>query len=310
MEAILNAAAPLFALILTGYLCGRFGLFAREATASINRFAAYLALPALLFVAMTRITPAQIGQFGFIAAYFISIAAIYLAGYALSRRRGHGLAAANMDGLSASYGNVGFMGVPLCLLVFGEDGLQPAVVATLVTGCVQFLFAIAMIEIDRKRGASALRTAGGVAATLLVNPLCVAPLAGLAIGVAGVPLPVPVERFASLLGGAATPCALICVGLFFADQAGAKPEPGAVGATLALKLFAQPALAALLAFYVFDMPSLWAQAAVLLSALPIGAGAFTVAQLYGLRTAATSGAIMLSHVASVATLSLLLVWLG
>ena len=34
MQAILNAAAPLFALILTGYLCGRFGLFASEATAS------------------------------------------------------------------------------------------------------------------------------------------------------------------------------------------------------------------------------------------------------------------------------------
>ncbi|WP_020179557.1 AEC family transporter [Methylopila sp. M107] len=310
MQAILNAALPIFALILTGFLCGRFGMFAPEATSSINRFAAYLALPALLFVAMTRITPDQLGQLGFMVAYLVPIVVIYAAGFVLARLRGLGLAGASLGGLTASYSNVGFMGVPLCLLVFGEDGLQPAVVATLFTACVQFLFAIALIEIEARRGRSAWRTAGKVAGSLVANPLCLAPLLGLAIGVSGLSLPVPVERFASLLGGAATPCALICIGLFFADQAGTRQDAGAIGATLALKLLAQPAIAAVLALYVFDMPPLWAHAAILLSALPIGAGAFTVAQLYMLQTGVTSGAIMMSHVASVATLSLLLVWLS
>lgn len=310
MQAILNAALPIFALIFTGYLCGRFGMFTKEATGSINRFAAYLALPALLFVAMTRITPDQLGQVGFMVAYLVPIAVIYVAGFVIAKAQGHALAGASMGGLNASYSNVGFMGVPLCLLVFGEKGLQPAVVAALFTACVQFLFAIALIEIGKNKGASVWRTAGTVGASLVTNPLCVAPLLGLAIGVAGVPLPVPVERFATLLGGAATPCALICIGLFFADQAGVKQPSGTIGATLLLKLLAQPAIAAVLALYVFDMPPLWAHAAILLSALPIGAGAFTVAQLYGLQTGVTSAAIMISHVASVATLSLLLVWLA
>lgn len=310
MQAIFNAALPIFALIVTGYLCGRFGMFAQEAIGSINRFAAYLALPALLFVAMTRITPEELGQTGFMAAYLLPIALIYFAGYAIARRQGLPLAGASMGGLNASYSNVGFMGVPLCLLLFGEKGLQPAVVAALFTACVQFLTAIALIEIGVNRGASVLRTAGKVAGSLITNPLCVAPLAGLAIGMSGLPLPVPVERFATLLGGAATPCALICIGLFFAQQEGVKEDFGTIGVTLVLKLLIQPAIAALLVFYVFDMPPLWAKSAILLSALPIGAGAFTVAQLYGLQTAATSGAIMLSHVLSVATLSLLLIWLG
>lgn len=310
MQAILNAALPIFALILTGYLCGRFGMFAREATSSINRFAAYLALPALLFVAMTRITPDQLGQVGFMVAYLVPIVVIYAAGFVIAKARGHALAAASMGGLNASYSNVGFMGVPLCLLVFGEQGLQPAVVAALFTACVQFLFAIALIEIGNNKGASMLRTARTVGTALITNPLCVAPLLGLAIGVAGVPLPTPLERFATLLGGAATPCALICIGLFFAEQAGVKQPSGTIGATLALKLLVQPAIAAVLALYVFDMPPLWAHAAILLSALPIGAGAFTVAQLYGLQTGVTSAAIMMSHVASVATLSLLLAWLA
>lgn len=311
MQAILNAALPIFALILTGYLAGRFGLFNPQATGSINRFAAYLALPALIFLAMSRVTPEQLGQFGFAASYAGAIAVTFALGFWLTRRRLRSLAHASIGGLNASYSNVGFMGIPLCLLVFGEQGLQPAVVATLFTACVQFLFAIALIEVDVNRDAGPLRTARTVLLALVSNPLCVAPLAGLAIGVSGFALPVPVERFASLLGAAATPCALICIGLFFAEQGGLQREHlGSVGALVGLKLLFQPALAAVLVLVVFDMPPLWAQAAILLSALPLGAGAFIVAQLYDLEPGATSTAIIASHVLSVATLSGLLIWLG
>lgn len=311
MQAILNAALPIFALILTGYLCGRFRLFTPEATGSINRFAAYLALPALVFLAMSRVTPQQLGQFGFALSYAGAIVVTYALGFWLTRRRLRSLADGSIGGLNASYSNVGFMGIPLCLLVFGEQGLQPAVVATLFTACVQFLFAIALIEVDVNRDAGAWRTARTVLAALVSNPLFVAPLAGLAVGMSGVTLPIPLERFASLLGGAASPCALICVGLFFAGQGGLQREHlGSVGALVCLKLLFQPALAAFLVLVVFDMPPLWAHAAILLSALPLGAGAFTIAQLYDLQPGATSTAIIVSHVASVATLSALLIWLS
>ena len=55
MSAVLNAALPVFALILTGFLCGRFKMFDRRATDSLNRFAFYLALPALLFAVATNV---------------------------------------------------------------------------------------------------------------------------------------------------------------------------------------------------------------------------------------------------------------
>lgn len=77
-----------------------------------------------------------------------------------------------------------------------------------------------------------------------------------------------------------------------------------------LKLLFQPAVTALLAFYVFHMPPLWARAAVLLSALPIGSGPFTIAKLYGVEAGVTSGAILVSHIASIVTVSLLVAYLG
>ncbi len=61
---------------------------------------------------------------------------------------------------------------------------------------------------------------------------------------------------------------------------------------------------------LFEKCGGWARAAVLLSALPIGSGPFTLAKLYGLQAGVTSGAILVSHLVSVFTVSALVAWLG
>ena len=311
MQAVLNAALPLFALILTGYICGRSGMFSRVATNILNRFAVYLALPALMFLAMSKIEPGQAGQAGFSLAFGGGIAATFALGFALSRWRGRRVAQASIEGLDASYGNVGFMGIPLCLLVFGPDSLPAAVVASLLTACALFLFAVALIEADLRGGGSGFgRAAARISFSLLRNPLFVAPLAGAAVALAGLPLPAPVDRFADLLGGAASPCALVCIGLFLAQEGVVASDAPAIGLLVGLKLLFQPAVTALLAFHVFEVPPAWSHPALLLSALPIGSGPFTIAKLHGLKTGVTSGAILVSHLLSVATVSFLVAWLA
>jgi predicted permease len=242
MHAVLNAALPIFALILTGFLCARFGNFGRSATDSLNRFAIYLALPALMFVAMSEITPEQVRQVGFALTFACGIAVTFALGFVLSRWRGRSIANASIEGLDAGYSNVGFMGIPLCLC--------------------------------------------------------------------GIATPAPLERFATILGSAASPCALICIGLFLAQEPVVKGDVASIGALVALKLLVQPAMTALFAFYVFEVPALWAHSAVLLSALPIGSGPFTIAKLYGLEAGVTSGAILMSHLCSVATVSVLVAWVA
>lgn len=310
MHAVLNAALPVFALILTGFLCGRFEVFDRLATDNLNRFAIYLALPALMFLTMSKITPEQVSQTGFALAFSGGIAATFALGFALSRWRGRRVASASIEGLDAGYSNVGFMGIPLCLLVFGPDSLPMAVISTLFTACVLFLSAVAMIEFDLQRSASFGRTLRKVLLSLLRNPLLLAPVAGLGIGLTGLALPTPVERFAGLLGGAASPCALVCIGLFLAQERVTGDDAASIGALVGLKLVFQPGVTALLALYLFDMPPLWSHSAVLLSALPIGSGPFTIAKLYGLEASVTSGAILASHLVSVVTVSALVAWLG
>jgi len=310
MHAVLNSALPIFALILTGFICGYFGVFDRTATDNLNRFAVYLALPSLMFVAMSKITPDQVRELGFVGAFVGGFSASFAVAFAISRLRGRRVANASIEGLDAGYSNVGFMGIPMCLLVFGPESAPVSIIATLFTACVLFLFAVVIVEIDLQKGPSFWSTWTKVVSSLLRSPLLIAPVAGLAVGLSGLTLPAPLVSFTTLLGGAASPTALICIGLFLAQERVVIKDATSIGILVSLKLILQPAVTALLAFHVFSMPPLWSHSAVILSALPIGSGPFTIAKLYGLEAGVTSGSILASHVFAVLTVSLLVAWLA
>jgi malonate transporter and related proteins len=310
MQAVLNSAVPIFALILTGFICGYFGVFDRVATDNLNRFAVYLALPSLMFVAMSKIAPDQVRQFGFVGAFCGGFATSFAVAFVISRLRGRRVANASIEGLDAGYSNVGFMGIPMCLLVFGPESAPVSIIATLFTACVLFLFAVMVVEIDLQKDGSFWTTCGKVTWALIRSPLLIAPFAGLAVGLTGIKLPEPFLNFTSLLGGAASPAALICIGLFLAQERVVTADATSIGILVSLKLILQPAVTALLAFYVFKMPPLWSHSAIILSALPIGSGPFTIAKLYGLEAGVTSGSILASHVFGVITVSLLVAWLA
>ena len=182
MQAVLNSALPIFALILTGFICGYFGVFDRVATDNLNRFAVYLALPSLMFVAMSKITPDQVRQFGFVAAFCGGFAVSFAVAFTISRFRGRRVANASIEGLDAGYSNVGFMGIPMCLLVFGPESAPASIIATLFTACVLFLFAVILVEIDLQKAGRFWSTGARVMGSVLRSPLLIAPVAGLAVG--------------------------------------------------------------------------------------------------------------------------------
>jgi malonate transporter and related proteins len=308
MQAILNSALPIFALILTGFICGCFGVFDRPATDNLNRFAVYLALPALMFVAMSKITLEQARELGFVAAFCGGFSVTFAVAYATSRFRGRRVANASIERLDAAYSNVGFMGIPMCLLVFGPQSAPVSIIATLFTACVLFRFAVVAVEIDLKKGNSLGSTLARVVPSLLRSPLLIAPVAGLAVGLSRVTVPAPFMSFATRRGDAASPAALICSGLFLAQKRVVSHDAVSIGILVSLKLVLQPLVTALLAFYVFSMPPLWSHSAVIPSALPIGSGPFTIAKLFGLEAGVTSGSILASHVFAVLTVSLLVGW--
>ncbi|OZI19393.1 transporter [Bordetella genomosp. 9] len=308
MHAVATAALPVFALILVGWLAARRRLMGPSASDVLNRFVVYLSLPALLFRAMSQVTWDQLAHAGYALSVIGGIAAAFAVALIAHRGRGTPLTDVSIEALSNSYANVGFMGIPLCLVVFGQPGLAPVIVATLMTACVLFGASIALIEADQRQGQHMGKTFAKVGGALIRNPLVASPLLGFAWSVSGVPLPESIDRFLVLLGNAASPCALIAIGLFLAQtEAGA--DGTAVARVVTTKLLVQPAVTAVLAFGVFSMPPVWAWTAVLMAALPIGTGPFILARLYGRDARLASRTILLSTLVSVLTISALVAWI-
>ncbi len=310
MHAVLSILLPIFGLILVGALCGRRGWLGAGATDSLNRFVVRLALPAELFGSMATVTGAQVDHPSFVVAFAAGMLGTFATGFLLDLRRpahrSGRLSVAAIEGLAASYANTAFIGIPLCVGVFGPAGLPPVVLATLLTVCALFALSIALVELDRQGNGGLLRTLPRVVVAMGRNPLVAAPVLGAAINLSGLGLPAPALRFTTLLGDAASPCALVTIGLFLAENAG-RPAPAiAVARLVAMKLLLQPALTALLVWTLLPMPPLWARAAVLIAALPTGTGPFMLARLYDREADVASRATLVSTVLSLFTVSALL----
>jgi malonate transporter and related proteins len=307
MISTLSVVLPIFAVIFAGWLARRLDLLGPTATSELNRYVVYLALPALLFDVIAHAGGREIWQPGFIAAFGLAALICFSLTIAVRLRQGSPLADAAVDGLNGAYANTGYMGFPLGLAAFGQASLAPVLIATILTVCLVFAFAIVLIEIGLQKEKNRLKLALRVAGTLARNPLLFSPALAALMRFAGFSLPQPAEAFVKLLGQSAAPCALVGLGLFLAEKRkSGESRHGVTGALTGVKLLLQPALTWLLAAFAFHLSVFETHAAVLIAALPTGTGSFMLAEFYKREAATTSRVILVSTLLSVVTLSLYL----
>lgn len=307
LEPIVGAVLPVFGLVGCGYLAGRLGLVSQASSVALNQFVYAFALPAMLFVAVYRGSLDEILSGSFLAVVILATLATAFAGFALSHFvSGAPPAESTLRGLNASFANTGYLGIPLVTVAYGERAALPAALATVATNIVSFALAIVCLElfIDPRRG-GVRRALSGVARSPLIWPIALAIL----LVALQVKVPLPVERFATLLAAAAGPCALFAIGLFV-SQLSIRAGAAASWQTSVLKLVLHPLLMAALAYYVLSVDPFWAKIAVVCASLPLGATAFVLAQRYKLLEAETSTGAVISTAASVLTVSLVMALLA
>ena len=305
MLYVFNVVLPVFLLILIGYLGGRAGKLGTNASIELNRFVVWLALPAQLFNFAANSGWQTLWQPSFITAFFLSCLIVFVVVLLISWMRNRDLAAASFNGLSASYSNTGYMGIPLCALALGQDGLAPAIISTFIV-FVMFALATVLIEVGILSHKKSHEIVWSVIKSLCTNPLLIAPVAGLAWAASDLTLYDPIAQVIAFLAAAATPCALVSIGLFLMQKSTTAPAQ-AWGISLA-KLILQPVIAWVIAGPILELPTLWVNAIVILSALPTGTGPFMLAQYYKADGSVISRVVLITTVSSLLTLSLFLWW--
>ena len=307
LAPVFGAVLPVFGLVACGYLAGRFHIVTQASSQALNQFVYAFALPAMLFVAVYRGSLEEILSGAFLLAVIVATVGTALAGFLLSYfANGAGPAESTMRALNASFANTGYLGIPLVTVAYGERAALPAALATVATNFVSFALAIVCLElfVNPRRG-GVRRALAGVVRSPLIWPIALA----IALVALAVKVPLPVERFATLLAAAAGPCALFAIGLFV-SQLSIRAGAMASWQSSLLKLVLHPVLMALLAFWLLPIDPFWAKIAVVCASLPLGATAFVLAQRYKLLEAETSTGAVVSTAASIFTVSLVMALLA
>jgi malonate transporter and related proteins len=276
----------------------------------------YFALPVLFFGTLARTPVAAVLDPQLMLGFGAAFVATFALGMLLTRLVGKGgLAAMSLQAIAASWGNVGYMGVPLCIAAFGEQGLPPAMLTVIVTAVMSMVFGVMLIELEVAAGRGPVRTFLRAAFNVARNPLPLSIGLGIVYSAAGLPMPVPVEKWIDLLGAAAAPCALFAIGLFLSDKSmsdideSVKSGMVEAGLMTVIKLLVQPLLAFLILPFFVDLHSVGGKVALLMASLPTAANAFVLARQFDISVEQNTATVLFSTGFSVVTVSALLVWL-
>lgn len=310
---VLVRVIPLFLVILIGYIASRWHKFS-AAEAAFSAFVFHIALPALLFQLAARSdlstgVPAAVPIVIALAAGIF--AALVFGGLRLSSK---GSARETMTTtMSASYGNVSYLGVPLVLGVLGTAGGLAASMGQLFHNII-FMVIYPMLHgmIARERGPEVSfwnQMRAVIYQALLKNPVVWAVTLGLVVSSANLTMPQPLTALTDVLAGAAAPGALFAIGLSMRRAVRVLREGnlrlGPIGVAALAKLALLPALTALLLVWISpDLPLVWKATVVLMAGMPTSATAFVLAQANNGDARPTAAIIVVTNAAAVLTLPL------
>ena len=307
MVEILLKTLPFFALIALGFQACRSGFFTSEAAAYLTKFVFYFALSAMLFRFAANLSLAEIFDWWFVVAYLWGCFTVYLIATAVALLRRRPVAEAAFEAQTAVIGNVGFLGVPMLVVLLGEAAAGP-ILLVLSLDLIVFSSLIVILVTgsrDGRMSAGVLKTVG---LGLLKNPMIVSISLGLAWSATGWPVPGPINEFLAILGAAATPGALFAIG---ASLAGKSAERLHVAGWLTFcKLVLHPAAVAVGALVLFPVPDYEAAVMIAAASLPVAGNVYILAQHYGVAPQRVSASILISTALSILTVSAVIAWLA
>lgn len=310
MLDILSITGPIYLTILIGYLTTRLGLFARADMRVLAKFVINLALPALLFRAVSQRQLGEIIDVSYLLAYLGGSLLVVGCGYLWSRRiGGHSPMASTFYVMGMSCSNSGFIGYPILLLFLEPLAGVCLALNMIVENLVIIPLFLAKAEQSRDENLPWRHLLFRTLSRLAVNPLILALLAGVTVSLSGISLPGVFIRTVNLFALSSSALSLFFIGGTLVGL----PVRGIGSRVLAIvlgKLIFHPisVFILILALPFMGLPALDAsmtRAAVIMAAVPMLSVYSILALKYG-QEDVCSAAMLVTTISSFFTLSLLL----
>ncbi|YBV97196.1 AEC family transporter [Phyllobacteriaceae bacterium JZ32] len=299
----------IFSIIFIGYAAARLRILSEAAGDGLSEFVFVVSTPLLLFRTMVSADFHGSAPWALWTAYFAGVIGAWLISHGAIRTVfGRDRRAGVVAGVSGAFSNLVFLGVPLMLGVFGQEGVE---IISLIISIHLPLMMAASIALNewamRRDGVQTGETslAGTLKAflrSLLHNPLIIGILAGWAWRLTGLAMPELASTLINTLAGVAGPVALFAMGMGL-KKFGISGNVRAASLTATVKLMLMPAVVLAVA-WALQLPPLTAKVAVTAAALPSGINSYLIATRFGTGQALASTSMVIATGISALTLGL------
>ncbi|GAA0823921.1 AEC family transporter [Colwellia asteriadis] len=336
MTEIITIILPLILVALLGLICAKSQWLSRQQIEALSKFTFFVTIPAFLFYQMSHADFNQPINLGLFAAFYLPVLICYgLAWFVnnsitferskliASKRAKNELGANKLENtstvssnilakkrhsasalfaLGASYSNTVIIGLPVLLLVIGEQVITTVFLIVTFHSALLFL----LTSVITARSSNDLFRWQSFVINNVKNPLILSITLGALVNVLAIELPPSINDTLHLLGKPAITLALFVLGASLSFYTISGKLKLLYLATLT-KLVLLPSLVWFFASIVFNLSEFTTTVLVILSASPTGVNAYLVAKNEKQQQAVVAGTVVMSTIFSIITLPL---WLS
>ena len=288
MLNVLNITAPLFTLIILGYLAAKTGLLPTSLLGGVARFVLYFCVPGVILSNFLRDQARPVFVPEFLQSYamvaFGTLILGYLITYLLLGRRSTD---ASIFALGGSIPNSMFVGFPVLLQVMPDIAVQVLVMCVLVENALIIPLALLFADISSVSARSIPKRLYQIGRRIITNLMLISVAVGWLVSSMDMAAPTALQATLDMLAKAAAPAALVYIGGSLVGNT-VRGDLGAILSVAAIKLLLMPLLAMAVLYLSAPLPASYASAMILVCAAPMLSIYAIIASNYGLGRSAAS----------------------
>ena len=301
MNAIEITILSIILMIALGFILKRIDFLSIDDVETLNNIVIYILLPCMVFSALYSADLSLLPTLSILP--FIILASSFVTGilsYLIMKKLNIPEMKLWSILVAIMIANTAFMGYPINLGIFGQEGLLRAIFCDIATLCI---FLLLSLFLSIKFGGSARAAIKKIA----IFPSLWAIILGICLNLANVPIGPVLENTFNYLGNGAIPLIMLSLGISI-DFSGLIRSRNMIMFTSFMKLLIFPAIAFVLVSYL-GLVDLQFNISVIEAAMPSGMLSLVLAITYRLDFELTSDCILIDTVISLVSLPVIIMLL-
>jgi malonate transporter and related proteins len=306
MQLIFQSLIPLAFVIGLGWFAGWRHIIDARHSSSLATYVMSFSFPCLLFAKTATTSLQHLFNYQFIAGLSLGLLGMYLVLFLVNRYlRRMSISHSCQTAFVCAFPDMAFMGIPIFLVLFGEESLISIVIGNVITSLIMIPLTVSILEIE---GASEVKTnIMSLVLKVFKKPLVIAPIIGAIFSGFSLPLPALARESLQLIGGTTSGVSLFALGLIMSQ------DKVSVSKSVLFNVFNKLVVHPLIMWglvVAFGITGALAKEAILLCALPPAIMTTMFAVKYNVLTLESTSSTVLGTVLALFSMAIIMRALG